>query len=179
MAKYAADRVRNVSTVWLGATMGCAECHDHKFDPFTTREFYSLAAFFADVKETAVGVQEPTRFPSPEQAEALGPLERTSRRAQGDQEARPKPRSKKLAELEKQIEGAASSRSRRSLVTTSIPPRTMRVLPRGNWLDDSGPVVHPGVPGLAAAAGRSRTAARRGSTWPAGWSRATTRWSPA
>ena len=64
MAKYAADRVRNVSTVWLGATMGCAECHDHKYDPFTTREFYSLAAFFADVKETAVGAQEPTRFPT-------------------------------------------------------------------------------------------------------------------
>ncbi len=33
MAKYAADRVRNVSTVWLGATMGCAECHDHKYRP--------------------------------------------------------------------------------------------------------------------------------------------------
>ncbi len=63
MAKYSADRVRNVSTVWLGATLGCAECHDHKFDPFTTREFYSLAAFFADIKETAVGVQEPTPFP--------------------------------------------------------------------------------------------------------------------
>ena len=60
MAKYSADRVRNVSTVWLGATMGCAECHDHKYDPFTTRDFYRFAAFFADVKETAVGVQEPT-----------------------------------------------------------------------------------------------------------------------
>ncbi len=71
MAKYSADRVRNVSTVWLGATLGCAECHDHKYDPFTTREFYSLAAFFADVKETAVGVQEPTPFPTPAQVEAL------------------------------------------------------------------------------------------------------------
>src|SRR5262249_19427388 len=40
-AKYAADRVRNVSAVWLGSTMGCCECHDHKFDPFRTREFYS------------------------------------------------------------------------------------------------------------------------------------------
>ena len=60
MAKYSADRVRNVSTVWLGSTMGCCECHDHKYDPFKTREFYSMAAFFADIKETVIGVQEPT-----------------------------------------------------------------------------------------------------------------------
>ncbi len=50
-AKYAADRVRNASTVWMGATLGCAECHDHKYDPFTSRDFYSFAAFFADLKE--------------------------------------------------------------------------------------------------------------------------------
>jgi hypothetical protein len=58
VAKYAADRVRNVSTVWLGQTMGCAECHDHKFDPTTTRDFYSMEAFFADVEEPAVGKRE-------------------------------------------------------------------------------------------------------------------------
>jgi hypothetical protein len=63
LAKYAADRVRNTSSVWLGATLGCAECHDHKFDPYKTREFYSFAAFFADIKETAVGMQERTRAP--------------------------------------------------------------------------------------------------------------------
>jgi hypothetical protein len=65
-AKYASDRVRNVSSVWLGSTMGCAECHDHKFDPFTQRDFYSMAAFFADVQETAVGRREPGMpVPSP------------------------------------------------------------------------------------------------------------------
>ncbi len=51
LAKYAAERVRNVSGVWLGTTLGCAECHDHKFDPFTTKEFYSMEAFFADITE--------------------------------------------------------------------------------------------------------------------------------
>ncbi|MCI0746597.1 MAG: PSD1 and planctomycete cytochrome C domain-containing protein, partial [Verrucomicrobia subdivision 3 bacterium] len=50
-AKYAADRVRTTSGVWLGATMGCAECHDHKYDPFLTRDFYQFAAFFADLRE--------------------------------------------------------------------------------------------------------------------------------
>ena len=54
LAKYAADRVRTTSTVWLGSTMGCAECHDHKFDPFTAKDFYSMEAFFADIKETGL-----------------------------------------------------------------------------------------------------------------------------
>lgn len=58
IAKYSADRVRNVSSVWLGTTMGCAECHDHKFDPLTQRDFYSMAAFFADVQESAIGRRE-------------------------------------------------------------------------------------------------------------------------
>ncbi len=49
LAKYAADRVRTTSSVWLGTTLGCTECHDHKFDPFTTRDFYRFAAFFADL----------------------------------------------------------------------------------------------------------------------------------
>src|SRR5205807_5416641 len=61
MAKYQADRVRNTATIWLGTTMGCTECHDHKFDPFKTKEFYQFAAFFADAKERAVGRQEQTK----------------------------------------------------------------------------------------------------------------------
>ena len=48
---YAADRIRNVSAVWMGATVGCAQCHDHKYDPFSSRDFYSMVAFFADIDE--------------------------------------------------------------------------------------------------------------------------------
>jgi len=51
LAKYIAERVRNVSGTWLGVTMGCCECHDHKFDPLSTREFYQMEAFFADIQE--------------------------------------------------------------------------------------------------------------------------------
>ena len=51
LAKYIAERVRNVSGVWLGVTLGCAECHDHKYDPFATKEFYRMEAFFADISE--------------------------------------------------------------------------------------------------------------------------------
>lgn len=81
LAKAFADRVRTVSVTWLGATFGCAECHDHKFDPISTRDFYSFGAFFADVSEN--GVYSP-RFrhapdlalPTPEQATRLAELER-------------------------------------------------------------------------------------------------------
>ncbi len=54
LAKYGADRVRTVGMTWLGLTVGCAECHDHKFDPFTTKDFYQLKAFFADVRQWGV-----------------------------------------------------------------------------------------------------------------------------
>jgi len=70
-AKYAADRVRNTATIWLASTMGCCECHNHKFDPFTIKDFYSFAAFFADVKETAVGRQEQVKIPLGSQDEQL------------------------------------------------------------------------------------------------------------
>ncbi len=70
-AKYAADRVRNFSSVWLGSTMGCCECHDHKFDPFKTRDFYGIEAFFADVKEAPISRQEETPIPNAEQSVRL------------------------------------------------------------------------------------------------------------
>jgi hypothetical protein len=51
LAKYMAERVRNATGTWLGITLGCAECHDHKFDPLTSKDFYRFGAFFADIKE--------------------------------------------------------------------------------------------------------------------------------
>jgi hypothetical protein len=54
LAKYGADRVRTLSSAWLGSTMGCAECHDHKFDPFLNKDFYAMKAFFADIEETGL-----------------------------------------------------------------------------------------------------------------------------
>ena len=53
-AIYAKDRVDTVSAVWLGLTAGCASCHDHKFDPLTTRDFYSFAAFFRNTTMNAM-----------------------------------------------------------------------------------------------------------------------------
>ena len=73
---YQADRVRNFGNVWLAATTGCAQCHDHKYDPFTIKDFYSLAAFFADIKERVVGKRTPNlTLPTAEQEAKLEELE--------------------------------------------------------------------------------------------------------
>ncbi len=53
LVKYAVDRVDTTSTVFMGLSMGCAQCHDHKFDPVAQSEFYSLFAFFNSVAEEA------------------------------------------------------------------------------------------------------------------------------
>ncbi|MCC9608382.1 PSD1 and planctomycete cytochrome C domain-containing protein [Blastopirellula sp. JC732] len=49
------DRVETTSTVWLGLTMGCARCHDHKYDPLSQREFYQLFGYFNNIGEAGVG----------------------------------------------------------------------------------------------------------------------------
>ena len=81
LAKYAADRVRTTSAVWLGSTTGCAECHDHKFDPFTSKDFYAMKAFFADLKETGLVPDRGDKawgskitLPTPEQSKRLDEL---------------------------------------------------------------------------------------------------------
>jgi hypothetical protein len=84
LAKYIAERVRNASGTWLGITLGCAECHDHKFDPFSTRDFYRMEAFFADIRERGLydGPDDERRWgsfvkvPTTEQAEQLTRLDR-------------------------------------------------------------------------------------------------------
>ncbi len=53
-AIYAKDRVDTTGTVFLGLTIGCATCHDHKFDPISQRDFYSLAAFFRNTTQNAM-----------------------------------------------------------------------------------------------------------------------------
>lgn len=52
LLENAVDRVDTTSTVWMGLTMGCARCHDHKFDPISTKEYYQLLAYFNNVPES-------------------------------------------------------------------------------------------------------------------------------
>ena len=140
LAIYAADRIRNVSGVWMGATVGCAQCHDHKYDPYTARDFYSMSAFFADIDEeqhfkvgsNALPTKRPPEIPvlSFRDREKLKRLESMKSQTQ------------EIINEIKSIKG----REKLTMVTQSIKPRVTRILPRGNWLDDTGEIVQPAVP---------------------------------
>jgi hypothetical protein len=77
----AVDRVETTATVFLGLTMGCARCHDHKFDPISQKEFYQFLSFFSRVSEK--GVYTETRgnvpplvsVPTPDEQKALAKLD--------------------------------------------------------------------------------------------------------
>jgi hypothetical protein len=80
LAKYAMDRVDTAATVWLGLTLGCAQCHDHKFDPFSQRDYYRLLAFWQNVEGKASDENIPLPppslpVPSPQQERRLAELD--------------------------------------------------------------------------------------------------------
>ncbi|RPH38889.1 MAG: DUF1549 domain-containing protein, partial [Planctomycetota bacterium] len=94
---YVADRVDTTSTVWMGLTVGCARCHDHKYDPVTQKEFYQLYAYFNNLPETGgvdrKGSANPVlEFPSPEQTEKIA----AARKLLESLEARSKEHEQKL-----------------------------------------------------------------------------------
>jgi|TARA_B110000879_G_scaffold139877_1_gene182201 hypothetical protein len=152
LAKYAGDRVRTTSSVWLGSTLGCAECHDHKFDPYLTKDFYTMAAFFADLEEKGV-YSARARPPqivlyTDEEKARIAELDKAipESKARIPKDA-PKehPERAVLKELEdekKKVQGAALS----MVISKAVKPRTVRVLARGNWMDDSGEIVLPAIP---------------------------------
>ncbi len=86
ITKYVIDRVNTTATVWLGSTLGCAECHDHKYDPFKQKEYYQFYDFFNRLPERGLvadagpglghwGKPAPyIRLPSPEQSADLARL---------------------------------------------------------------------------------------------------------
>lgn len=214
------DRVRAIGTVWLGQTTGCAQCHDHKFDPISTRDFYALGAFFADIQEPILGRREDGMLvTTPEEQAKLAALDATlaetrgkfnailpqlqaaqnqweedvvragtaifEELAEGSQaSAGDKKTAEQIFALVKKADKDRNSRERdqiqsyfRSKVCSqhkeeqaalakaeqerkayydtlakclvsisSSSPRTVRILPRGNWMDESGEVMQPALP---------------------------------
>ena len=173
-AIYQADRIRNVSGVWMGATVGCAQCHDHKFDPYTARDFHALGAFFADIDDEkhmdkgGFGGQNLNALPTIRDPEItiVGPFDRDRAADLDDRihslknelpplvlppRAQPEePETETLVakrfELER-LEADRKALNRRLMVTRPLEaPRQVRILPRGNWMDETGPTVEPAVP---------------------------------
>lgn len=152
-AIYLADRVRNVSQVWMGATLGCAQCHDHKYDPLSSAEFYQLGAFFADLDDEAhirgvkgvnLNALPSARPPEIEthgyyQRQRLVALQETIRKLNPDSDR------DQIEQLEAECKAIEQAKGV-TMVSATMQPREVRVLPRGNWLDESGPLVTPGVP---------------------------------
>ena len=79
---YIIDRVNTTATVWMGVSLGCAQCHDHKFDPFTQKDYYQLYAFFNNVPERGLDGQKGNavpflKIPTKEQEQKLKTLRTT------------------------------------------------------------------------------------------------------
>ena len=90
---YVVDRVDTTATVWLGLTLGCARCHDHKYDPISQREYYELFACFNTIEEKGL-VKEQSNpppvlaLPTPEQQRHLAQLSEQRRSARPNCENR-------------------------------------------------------------------------------------------
>lgn len=74
--RYAIDRANTTATVWMGLTVGCAQCHDHKYDPISQKEFYQLYAYFNNITEKAMDGNRKdsppvVKLPTPEQKAEL------------------------------------------------------------------------------------------------------------
>lgn len=219
-ARMLTDRVRAIGTVWLGQTTGCAQCHDHKFDPITMRDFYALGAFFADIQEPILGRREDgMAVMTAEQEAELARLDEQLAAARGALEAVAAPlaaaqqqweadivnyqitlpelveqaerqvsdadkqRARQVAAALKKAEAERSPQQRdavrnyfysitklyqaerdalvaaerarndyynalpKCLVSISTPnKRTVRILPRGDWMNETGEVMQPALP---------------------------------
>jgi hypothetical protein len=153
---YVIDRVNTTAQVWLGLTVGCAQCHDHKFDPITQKEFYQLFAFFNNLPEKgldgAKGNAVPLlRLPTPAQQREL---ERRAAaiRAIEKQIAGFKPDGPEVKALKEKLANERKARAEleRALPTTMVmedmrKSRDTFVLVRGQY-DKHGAKVGPGVP---------------------------------
>jgi hypothetical protein len=104
----AIDRVETTATVFLGLTMGCGRCHDHKFDPISQKEMYQFLAFFNSVNEKGVYTEQRGNvppllsLPSPEDRERLRQLDAAIAAAEKDVRHKEAARAEKRSQWEKE-----------------------------------------------------------------------------
>ncbi len=128
LLEYAVDRVNTVGTAFLGLSVGCARCHDHKFDPITIDDFYSLVAFFNSNEEPGIYSQVPDanralepyiEVPRAEDASRLSILAEAEARARGAQRASGESEAAELAAFTQSVRGRFQAASARVVSATS------------------------------------------------------------
>jgi len=136
--EYVMDRVETMGAVWLGLTLGCARCHDHKYDPIGQREFYQLFAMFNQLDEKGFinnlrGSAEPRmRYRAAEYAAAAEQVRQTV----GDE----KQRAEQLTALDRRYPWV--------MIMRDMPePRQTYLLARGQY-DAPTEAVRPGIPAV-------------------------------
>jgi len=145
-ARYAVDRVNTTATTWLGVTLQCAECHDHKFDPFTAREYYQMFAFFNQVPEEplkrALHVEPLMVVATPEQERRLEELDRVAALLEAEEEDASKREAAKRARAD-----FAESLPKLRVMADAPERRPTFILERGDYRSP-GEEVGPGVPAV-------------------------------
>ncbi len=154
---YLVDRVNTTNTVWLGLTMACAQCHDHKYDPLLQKDFYQFYAFFHNVPENGLdgsqGNAAPlVKVPTAEQQAKLAEVDRAiaelESRAAAPTQATATEKERldgELAALRKERE-ELDKKQRSAMVMSEMPaPRDTFVLVRGQY-DQPGQKVTADVP---------------------------------
>jgi len=148
--EYVVDRVDTTATVWLGLTVGCARCHEHKYDPLTQKDYYRFFAFFNNVPEhgRAIKYGNSPPFiltPTNDQQEQLQKLDQEIAQAEREFQAR-------LPEIEK-LQSQWEKSLHKSAPRQWAPTRQQQVhLPlyaKGKFVGGT-PSFGPGVVGLAA-----------------------------
>ncbi len=151
------DRVNTTAAVWLGTTLGCSQCHNHKYDPFTMKDYYRLTAFFnSSTDETTKGggtdpydISSKITVDSPEAIAIQTELDQLKKDLQSQltaatSKATSQPARDKIAEVQKRLDKARKFST--SLVMVELPkPRETHLHVRGGFLS-LGEKVEPNVP---------------------------------
>ena len=162
--EYVADRVHTTATVFLGLSMQCARCHDHKYDPLSQREYYEFSAFFNNVPDRVVPysqgrMAEPLlKLPSVAQQAELASIElrrveieRLLKETATLSEAESKALKTELADLTKRRETVEKAITVTMVMAEQTPRRPTFVLKRGQY-DQRGEPVSTALPSVLAVA---------------------------
>ena len=148
---YRVDRVNTTATVWLGLTMGCAQCHDHKFDPIPQADYYRMYAFFNSIAEKPKdgrngNAQPKVSLESAAQRGHLATLRAEIRKLEGRKE-KDKAIEAKIKKLKDRERGIVK-KIPDTMVMKELPkPRDTFMLNRGEY-NQPGEKVTPGTPGF-------------------------------